>query len=76
MKFDTLDDDCSLSPVYLAMAQMFQKWITVTANNPCRHHSDIYLYVFLSFFSVSPFYDPTSSLFLYWIIKFLPHSKL
>ena len=38
--------------VHIAMAQMFQKWITVTAENPCCHHSDIYLYLSISFLSL------------------------
>ena len=34
--------------VYLAMAQMSQKWITLTANNLCGHHLDIYIPIFPS----------------------------
>ena len=41
---------------YLALAQMFQNWITVTANNLCHFH--IYLYLSLSFFSASTSYEP------------------
>ena len=54
MKFDTLDDYCSRPPVYLAMTQMFPKLISVKANNTFRHHFDIYHYLSLSLFSVSP----------------------
>ena len=68
-KFDRLDGGCSFPFVYLAMAQIPQKGITVTVNNTCWYNSDIYLYLSLSFFSVSPSYEP--SLFLFLIINFL-----
>ena len=69
MKFDTLDDGFTLHPlVYLAMAQICQKGITVTANNPCRYHTDVCLNLSFSFYSFFPSYNP--SLFLFFIFLF------
>ena len=42
-QFNTLDNGFSLPSYQLSHGHMFQKWIIVTVNNTCRHHSDIYL---------------------------------
>ena len=52
--------------------QMF----TVTATDPCRQPSNIYLYFSVSFFSVSSSYDPSLLLFLLSFIYFLQNWTL
>ena len=67
MKFDTLDSGFSPT-VYLAMAQMFQKWIT--ANNSCHYHCDIYISIF-SFLSVQSLFLMTPSFLFLFIYSLL-----
>ena len=47
MKLDTLEVRCSLA--LAAQSWPFAQAITVKTNNPCRHNSNIYLHISLSF---------------------------
>ena len=57
---------CEFPPVYLAIAQMFEKM-----SHNYSHYSNIYIYISLSFFCIPPSYDPFSPFIFILIFIYL-----